>query len=267
MDQERSDEMIRVAYFFARYDATRLPKSSTVPPDLAELGITSRTKAIDLFWNQLGEGRSETTFNGSMKGDIKYMATALKNNERLRHSRQQAIGTLLTASDHEVWDAVKIYLDDEFFPTPSENPDMAIYAIEITGIDLEIPPETTLDSQQRPFILPDEVDSATDVYVEGAVKSIIVNAYERDLAARRACIEAHGYKCCVCEFSLADKYGEVAEGYIHVHHLRPLSEVGNAHEVDPIKDLCPVCPNCHAVIHRKIPAYTIEDVRAFLRKI
>jgi len=36
-----------------------------------------------------------------------------------------------------------------------------------------------------------------------------------------------------------------------VHHLVPISKIGKKYRVDPIKDLRPVCPNCHAVIHLK----------------
>ena len=42
--------------------------------------------------------------------------------------------------------------------------------------------------------------------------------------------------------------GREAEGYIHVHHLRGLSDVGGEYVVDPVNDLRPVCPNCHAVL-------------------
>ena len=58
----------------------------------------------------------------------------------------------------------------------------------------------------------------------------------------------------------------MADGYIHVHHLRPLSEVGEAHAVDPIKDLRPVCPNCHAVLHRRVPVFSIEELRTLLEQ-
>ncbi len=61
-------------------------------------------------------------------------------------------------------------------------------------------------------------------------------------------------------------YGPVADGFIHVHHLRPLSQAGGAHAVDPVEDLRPVCPNCHAVLHRRAPAYSIEEVKAFLAR-
>jgi 5-methylcytosine-specific restriction protein A len=61
--------------------------------------------------------------------------------------------------------------------------------------------------------------------------------------------------------AFAEVYGPEVESLIHVHHLVPLSTVGQQYEVDPIRDLRPVCPNCHAVIHSRVPAYTIEEIR------
>jgi 5-methylcytosine-specific restriction enzyme A len=54
-------------------------------------------------------------------------------------------------------------------------------------------------------------------------------------------------------------------GFIHVHHLTPLSSLGTDYEVDPIRDLRPVCPNCHAVLHRREPPYSPEEVQQFLQ--
>ncbi len=111
------------------------------------------------------------------------------------------------------------------------------------------------------FALPEEV---TPAIVEGARVRVELNGYERSPEARRRCIEAHGLNCCVCGMNFGDVYGAEAEGYIHVHHLRPLAEIGGEYVVDPIVDLRPVCPNCHAVLHRRTPAYGIEEVRAML---
>jgi 5-methylcytosine-specific restriction protein A len=36
--------------------------------------------------------------------------------------------------------------------------------------------------------------------------------------------------------------------------------------VDPIADLRPVCPNCHAVIHLNKQPFTIEDVQAMVKR-
>lgn len=114
------------------------------------------------------------------------------------------------------------------------------------------------------FVLPDEVTSNTPL-VEGAVTRIAVNAYERNPEARRLCIQAHGSNCCICGFNFGAVYGSHVEGYIHVHHVRPLSEVGGEYTVDPIADLRPVCPNCHAVLHRRTPVYSIDEMREMVR--
>ena len=113
--------------------------------------------------------------------------------------------------------------------------------------------------------LPDEICEEAAL-VEGAVRHIQVNAYERNPMARRLCIEAYGTRCCICGIDLGEVYGEVGRGYIHVHHLTPLAEIGKEYEVDPVQDLRPVCPNCHAIIHRRVPPYTIQEVQNMLRK-
>ncbi|MGH8226507.1 MAG: HNH endonuclease [Steroidobacteraceae bacterium] len=52
---------------------------------------------------------------------------------------------------------------------------------------------------------------------------------------------------------------------IHVHHVKPLSAVGRGYQVDPVKDLIPICPNCHAVAHHRDPPYSPEELRDLLR--
>ena len=112
--------------------------------------------------------------------------------------------------------------------------------------------------------IPEEVPATTPIR-EGAVREIRVNAYERSQIAREQCILCHGCRCAVCGIVLADVYGELAQGYIHVHHLRQLSEVGESYEIDPVHDLRPVCPNCHAIIHMKKPAYSIQQVKDLIQ--
>ena len=102
-------------------------------------------------------------------------------------------------------------------------------------------------------------------YQEGAKHSILVNAYERNLQAREACIQYYGAKCSVCGFKFGDHYGDLFRDYIHVHHLLPLSEIGEKYILNPIDDLRPVCPNCHSIIHKKHPPYTIDEVKEFIR--
>lgn len=141
-------------------------------------------------------------------------------------------------------------------------------ALELDGL---LPPleEISFDNEWSEFPLLDEgtlpeevVDAQT--YYEGATKHITVNVYERSVKARRACITRYGVDCFVCGFNFKTVYGAAGDGFIHVHHLKPLSEVGEEYELDPVKDLRPVCPNCHAMIHRKTPAYTIEEMKELL---
>lgn len=114
----------------------------------------------------------------------------------------------------------------------------------------------------RPY--PDELRDPRK-YPEGAHRRVEVNAYERNERAKRACIAHYGLRCCVCGIDFAAQYGEIGAGIIHVHHLKPLSEIGGSYEVDPIKDLRPVCPNCHAVIHWNDPPLSIEELRTLVR--
>ena len=111
----------------------------------------------------------------------------------------------------------------------------------------------------------EEVQFDSPLY-EGKVKVVKVDKYERNSKARELCIAHYGCKCSICDLSLHEKYGESAQGLIVVHHLVSLAEIGQQYEVDPIKDLRPVCPNCHSVIHQKNPAYTVKEVREMIFK-
>jgi len=108
---------------------------------------------------------------------------------------------------------------------------------------------------------PDEVST----YFEGSSTTVSVNRYERNLAARHECIAHFGAECIICGFVGQQKYGSNGEDLIHVHHLTELSKVGKEYVVNPIKDLIPVCPNCHAMIHRRNPAFTVDEVKAMLQ--
>lgn len=112
--------------------------------------------------------------------------------------------------------------------------------------------------------LPDEVAPGAR-YIEGAVARVLVNQYERDRRAREACLSAHGLRCVVCSFSFEERYGSIGAGFIHVHHLVPLSTYGQARTLDPVEDLRPVCANCHAMLHRGLRTpRTIEELRLAL---
>jgi len=96
--------------------------------------------------------------------------------------------------------------------------------------------------------------------LEGKPNQTPVTRYERNPHARKACIDYYGLKCNICNFDFEESYGEAGKSFIHVHHLSEISKQNGEHTVEPIKDLRPVCPNCHAIIHRKKPPYTIQEM-------
>jgi 5-methylcytosine-specific restriction enzyme A len=111
--------------------------------------------------------------------------------------------------------------------------------------------------------LAEEIDNGT--YTEGAPVTIVLNKYERDPSARRACLAYYGYQCQGCEFDFEMAYGSRGAEYIHVHHLVPLGQTKAVRIVDPISDLVPVCPNCHAIIHRDVTMLTISELKKILK--
>lgn len=100
---------------------------------------------------------------------------------------------------------------------------------------------------------------------EGNKTEILSNKYERSRKNRSQCISYHGVNCFICSFNFGSSYGEVAKGFIHVHHKKPVSEIGGSKAVDPIRDLVPLCPNCHAVAHLKNPPYSLDEVTEMLK--
>lgn len=121
-----------------------------------------------------------------------------------------------------------------------------------------------LDNDSLELIYPGEKHT-TEGFLEGKTKTIVVNAYERNNKARKKCISHYGPICQVCELNFEDKYGEIGKGFIHVHHIKEISTIQKEYEVDPIKDLIPVCPNCHAMLHKNNPAFTVKELKFRLK--
>lgn len=114
-----------------------------------------------------------------------------------------------------------------------------------------------------------EIDVTVD-HNEGHLLKCYVNRYERDRSARDECIEEKGCFCQVCGLDFSRMYGDLGNDYIHVHHLIPLHTIKKGYRVNPKKDLIPVCPNCHAMLHRMIEDRkydTEEQYRAAVKSL
>ena len=113
---------------------------------------------------------------------------------------------------------------------------------------------------------PDEVDEKSKEYLEGKVHQVYVNSYERNTEARYECIKKYGAVCKVCDINFEEIYGARGAGFIHVHHRTRLADRREEYSVCPESDLIPVCPNCHAMIHKR-PEMSPEDLRELVFKI
>jgi len=103
---------------------------------------------------------------------------------------------------------------------------------------------------------------------EGGIKTGFINRYERSKLARTKCLEHHGISCKVCLISFEKFYGEIGKNYIHVHHIEPISTKREAYIIDYKKDLIPVCPNCHAMLHKKLnnKSVSVEQLKNLIEQ-
>ena len=99
---------------------------------------------------------------------------------------------------------------------------------------------------------------------EGRSRRTDVNVYERSRLNRAICISIRGTMCVACGFDFLASYGEVGRDFIHVHHVVPVSRMDANYRLNPAVDLVPVCPNCHAIIHRRDPPFEIDEVKRLL---
>lgn len=101
---------------------------------------------------------------------------------------------------------------------------------------------------------------------EGNKTTYFGTRYERRKDLRLKAIEIHGLDCKGCGFDFEQVYGEHAKGFIHVHHVMPISKFGGEKQVDPATDLITLCANCHAMVHRKRDStLSIDELKAMVR--
>lgn len=108
-------------------------------------------------------------------------------------------------------------------------------------------------------------DDLYSLRFEGKKRNTQTTIYERSPDAREACIHYYGVTCQVCHLKFDERYGDIGKGFIHVHHIIPIADIGVEYQVDAVKDLRPVCPNCHAMLHKKTPPFSIEELKKIIK--
>ena len=200
---------------------------------IQDMGSASleKKKMFAQFAAQLKERRARTEFyiNNTLQDVLNPELWPEKwNNYRLRVTRSPICG------EDEVFDEAEV---------------VSSWASIITGMFLSLLNVIQIESEE---------------HLEGGLNRIETNRYERNPVNRELCLSANGYKCKICGFDFESCYGKIGHHFIHVHHIIPVSKWTEAYKIDPVKDMIPVCPNCHAMLHKSDPPYTPDELREMI---
>lgn len=113
----------------------------------------------------------------------------------------------------------------------------------------------------------EKLDISDKKYAEGGMNRILINKYERNPVNRQLCLAANGYTCKICGFNFEQKYGKIGKNFIHVHHIEKISLHKEEYYIDPETDLIPVCPNCHAMLHKEEPPMKPEKLLEIINDV
>ena len=112
-----------------------------------------------------------------------------------------------------------------------------------------------------------EKEPEIEGFVEGSPFEVRATRYERNPINRELCLSYYGYQCRICGLDFRSKYGPIGQDFIHVHHIIPVSKIGKDYKINPIKDLIPVCPNCHAMLHRQNPPFEPDQLKKLIDEV
>lgn len=106
---------------------------------------------------------------------------------------------------------------------------------------------------------------------EGKVATRVHRYRERDRRlvneAKVQAIKKYGRLfCAACNFDFSNRYGEIGNGIIDVHHTKPVHTMLPG-EKTKVSDLVLLCSNCHRIVHSKRQWLSVEEVRASIQDV
>lgn len=230
---------------------------------LVESPPFSRSHQIEVFW---GNDPQDFLYIdrkvGFSRGELQVVI-----NPKLNASLSEALCKIHGVNSPKNTESGKLILSSQYkgFKNYFRNSQHqgAAWRIELTS-DMQpfrqflslISSEETADSSIKSDATPHEKE-----FTEGAQHSVVLSRFERSTSARHACIEHYGCKCELCGYDFEENFGEIGKGFIHVHHVVPLESIKASYKVNPITDLVPLCPNCHAMAHRRKPPFSLRELQ------
>lgn len=67
-------------------------------------------------------------------------------------------------------------------------------------------------------------------------------------------------ECEVCGFNFHRFYGDIGQGVAECHHTKPVSELKKG-EKTKLSELSILCSNCHRIIHKSKPMFSVEQLK------
>jgi 5-methylcytosine-specific restriction protein A len=238
------------------YLKSRLPEEWIITTDQGVIQV--RDKAIDR-----GKGYNVSIHNSakSIEAIIKFEDFA---GELVKHANKQFTSPAsplirIFNSSKVKCQRYSVIVEDAF---TGENKTLEKWWVNLSlqKDNSEIYPEESFADILLSFLLTVIPYDVEDVEEEGAAQDQFSTVYERSRKNRAICLAYYGYNCNACGIKLRERYGIIAKNFIHVHHINPVSVSGQV-KPDPIKDLIPLCPTCHAIAHLTNPPISVEEIR------
>jgi 5-methylcytosine-specific restriction enzyme A len=115
----------------------------------------------------------------------------------------------------------------------------------------------------------DEFNIPPQTTVVETRKYVYHRKIERNRTAAKNAKKFHGTTCQACELNFGQRYGEIGEGFIEAHHLKPIGmlEEGVPIKYDVASEFAVLCANCHRMIHRTEDPSDLEGFKERLRQI
>jgi 5-methylcytosine-specific restriction enzyme A len=165
-------------------------------------------------------------------------------------------GNLDIATVNDEWKDINFSLAKSYYSEDSEFSSLSAVLLDFMCVLLFLIVEDT------EWKISDEIGKE-----EGGSYNQIVQKYERSRFNRALCLKYFGFSCRGCGDKLTEKYGPIGTGVIHVHHIVPISQMGSSYSLNPIKDLIPLCPNCHNIVHQTNPPISISELNLITKFI
>ena len=162
------------------------------------------------------------------------MRTRVKTESKRFTSKSFQLGSpLWRAQLYSTGDVLHVEYDTENLPSDEQLADDLEEALRLYRMLSRAGGSTSEDEMLR-----DAEESGAGVTLKEAKRYRLHRSIERQAGNSKKVKDAQGTTCKGCDRNLKDVYGMTANGLIHAHHLKPLSDLEADEEVelDPVKD-------------------------------